>query len=446
MERKFFFYKQPVAFTELNAAFDGAENAVDNLVIDYGLNGLVSGLVVQQHNAGDLTVNVTSGVAYDSNGKRIDVSTTQNVNCAVDYLAVSTTVSGGGNSKILSLFAQFEQALSDARTDGNGSTVYFEHAESFVLEIHQGTEASSPSPLALIPGKVLLADITISHGTTQILTGQISFARTQYYGNPAPVSVPAASGTRFSLAAGVLPTQLAAIQAQIDSTLSSGADTIKQFASISALRAAGAPSYTTAAVATVPTFGLFVWTPGSSATDDGLFVIQPTGVSGSGRWLSMTAQIGVANGLAKLDGSGKAANVKNGLVSIQVLQGVANFSGNGSITGYSMTFSSTVAGDSILLIGSASMNCTIGSSNYGEIQLTANENGGGASNIGGAKGSFGQSGSPAPVSAGASTETVPIIGQHTIGTGGSCVIAAVSSGNNQEFTAPNNLLGVQFRP
>lgn len=446
MERKSFYYKQPVAYTELNAAFDGAENAVNNLVIDYGLDGLISGLVVQQHNAGDLTVNVTSGVAYDSNGKRIDVTTTQNVNCAVDYLSVSTTVSGGGNSKILSLFAQFEQALSDARTDGNGSTVYFEHAESFVLEIHQGTEGASPTPLALIPGKVLLADITISHGTTQILTGQISFARTQYYGNPAPVSVPAATGTRFSLAAGVLPTQLAAIQAQIDSTLSSGIDTIKQFASISALRAAGAPSYATAAVATVPTFGLFVWTPGSSATDDGLFVVQPTGVVGSGRWISMTAQIGVANGLAKLDATGKAASVKNQIVSVQLLGPVSNFSGSGTVPGYSMTFSSTVAGDSVLLIGMATMLCTIGSTNFGELQLNYAENGGGASAVVGGKASFGQSGTYAPVNSGGVAETLPLIGQHTIGSGGSLVITASSSGNNQEFISPNFLIGLQLRP
>lgn len=316
MERKSFYFKQPVAYGEMNAAFDGVENALDNLVVDYGLTGVISGLEILQHGSGDLTVNYAAGTAYDANGKRIFVPVLENLNCAVDYLSTSTAVTTSGHSKILTIFAIFERSLSDPRTDGNGNTVFFEQAESYTLQVVQGTEAASPTPVAPIAGQILLADITLTFGETQILTGSISFARTQFYGNPAPVTVPAVTGTRFSLSAGVLDTQLAVIQAAIDTIMTSGADTILQFASVAALRAVSAPTIA-AAVATIPTFGLYVWTPSSSVTDDGLFCIKPTSTSGNGRWLSMTAQLGANSGLTQNDSTGRvaAAKVRNGIIA-----------------------------------------------------------------------------------------------------------------------------------
>lgn len=459
MERKFFYFKQPVAYGELNAAFDGVENALDALVVDYGINGLITGMQVLQHGAGDLTVNVNAGVAYDSNGKRIALAVLQNLNCAVDYLNVNTAVSGGGNTKVLSVFAVFERTLSDARTDGLGNTVYFEQAESFALEVHQGTEAVSPSPVALIPGKVLLADITIGHTTTTILTGAISFTRTQYYGNPAPVAAPAATGTRFSLAAGMVTSQLAAIQAQLDSTLSAGADTIKQYASIAAMRAGGAPSYTTAAVAVVPSFGLYVWAGGSGATDDGLFVVKPSSVSGNGRWLSQTSQISVTpgalpSGLPQLNGSGRLPVGFTYDYLVGMPQGVT-LSGGFSTTAFANATTSwvTFTGFEISFLANAQandvvlLNCQVAlladAANPSQQARLAIQEGGGSMN--------GITGTQVQVSTTSGSQTETLTAAYTVvGAGPLSITAAVQTigdgSHNTYVLSMANFWGVIIRP
>lgn len=175
MQRRSFYYLQQVTYQQLNSAFDDAENGLKNAVVDASTEGVAFALSVVQHSPLNLTVDVTGpGVAYDKNGLRVAVPSTQNVNCAVDYLSVSTAVAGGGNSKILSLFAVFKRNPQTPQTDGNGATVYFDQNESFELRVVQGAEAPSPSAPALLADGILLADITIAFGTTQITSGMIN--------------------------------------------------------------------------------------------------------------------------------------------------------------------------------------------------------------------------------------------------------------------------------
>jgi hypothetical protein len=394
MERKFFYFKQPVAYTEINAAFTGAENAVFNLVVDYGLDGIISGLAPVQHGGGNLTVDVTAGIGYDQLGERTYVPTLQNLNCAVDENAVSTAVSTSGHSKILSVFSEFERALSDPRTDGNADTVYFEQAESFKLNVVQGTEATSPTPPALVADQLLLADITLSYGQSAIVTANISYARAQYASSPtAPaasaVTAVGASGTRFSTSTGSAQSQLNALKSGIDALETNGVDTIKQFANIAALRAtAAAPSYAVAAVCTVVGFGVFVWSASSTAADDGYFTIQPTGL-GTGRWVGLTGPLGT--GLAQNDATGRvpAAGVRNGIVAIVQVNNVG--AGNelvGTsdelITGLQFTVSTTAqAGDILILL--ATVNLTTpgsgGAPGFATTYSQVSENGGGFATI-----------------------------------------------------------------
>jgi len=388
MDRKSFYFKQPVAYTELNEAFDQVETAIHNVIVDVGLTGLISGMQVSQHSpSSNLTVDVQPGTAYDELGERILVETVQNINCAVDYLSTNTAVVTSGHTKILSLFAVFERALSDPRTDGNGATVYFEQAEAFKFNIVQGTEGGSPTPPALVAGWLLIADITIAYNQTAIVNANISTSRTQYAVNPsappaATVSCPAASGTTFSLAAGNLVSQLLAIKNSIDGSLTNGVPTILQAGSISALRAIS--TFPTNAVYTVPGFGLFVYSTGSSATDDGLFVVKPTSVSGNGRWLSLTSQIGVANGIAKNDSTSRvaAANVRNGLISVQSVKVTgtgqyANRSTSGfGASGASISFTGAVAGDIVLATCSFNSVCASGMAAIGpNYALAVTDNG-----------------------------------------------------------------------
>ena len=215
MERKFFYFKQPVAYTEMNAAFDGAENALFALAVDWGLTGIISGLAPVQNPAGaDMHVQVTAGLGYDELGERIQVLTPQLVNLAVDSNSVSTAVPTSGQSRIVSVFIEFERALSDPRTDGNSATVYFEHAESFQFVVTQGVASSStPTPPSIPSNQVLLADVTLVFGQTAIHTADISYARVTIAPTPgAPAadttSASAHTGTYVSTTAGNVQNQL----------------------------------------------------------------------------------------------------------------------------------------------------------------------------------------------------------------------------------------------
>lgn len=173
-----YYYRQKVTEAELDQGFALLETADRALSVDLVLAGVVSGLAVTQHaTPQNLTVDITAGVAYDKLGERVNVGAPQTVNCAIDEGSVSTAVAGGGNSKILSVFAKFTRNLSDPRLDGNAVTVYFSEAESFQFVVRQGAEGVSPAAPALDSTLILLADITITFGQTQIINSNISTAR-----------------------------------------------------------------------------------------------------------------------------------------------------------------------------------------------------------------------------------------------------------------------------
>lgn len=180
MDRFDFYFLQLVSEAEIDGAFDRAELADQAIVSDTGLVGVVQGATVTQHApTADLTVDVLTGTAYDPDGQRMRVPSLQVVDMSVDHLSQSTTVTSGGNTNILSLFLLFERSLSAPRIDGNSNQVFFQRDESFDFKVAQSGEAASPSPPALEADKILLADITLSFGTTQILNAAISTARRQ---------------------------------------------------------------------------------------------------------------------------------------------------------------------------------------------------------------------------------------------------------------------------
>lgn len=172
-DRLNYYFRQKVTEAELDEGFALAEQADRDLVVDMGLVGVVSGASVTEDGTPNLTVDVAAGTVYDKAGKRITWPTTQNVNCAVDELSTSTTVSTPGNTKILSLFVKFKRILTDPRTDGNGDTVYFSEEEGFEFIVRQGTEGVSPTPPALDSTMILIADITRTEGVSTISDADI---------------------------------------------------------------------------------------------------------------------------------------------------------------------------------------------------------------------------------------------------------------------------------
>jgi hypothetical protein len=178
--RRDYYYKQLVTEAELDAGFAQAELADQNFMIDGGLVGINHGLSVTEQGVPNLTVQVSGpGVVYDQTGQRTAITGTQTVDVSVDENSVSTAVAGGGNSRIISIFIKFKRALSDLRTDGNGSPVYFIRDESFEFKVAAGSEAPSPTAPALRSDQILLCDITRAFGQTTIVNANISTTRRQ---------------------------------------------------------------------------------------------------------------------------------------------------------------------------------------------------------------------------------------------------------------------------
>jgi hypothetical protein len=169
--RRDYYFRQKVTEAELDAGFNGLEQADFNLAIDHELTGITTGLTVSEAAAPDLTVDVALGTAYSKQGERIRVSGTQNVDCSQDDSGTPTTVAVPGNTKVVSVFIEFDRSLSDPRIDGNSLTVYFQRDESYNFSVIQGAEAliGTEVPPSLDSGKLLLADIRIENGTAQIL-------------------------------------------------------------------------------------------------------------------------------------------------------------------------------------------------------------------------------------------------------------------------------------
>lgn len=182
MQRYNFFFRQKVTEAELDAAFDACEQALFQWALDNGVVGVTAGGDVAE-NAGtpNLTVDVSGPASiYDQSGQRVNWTGTQDIDCSVDENSNPTAVTTPGNEKYLSLFAKFVRSLSDARLDGEGASVFFDRAESFQINVAQGAESAAPAtPPTLRGDEILLADIKLIYGQTQILNADISTTRRQ---------------------------------------------------------------------------------------------------------------------------------------------------------------------------------------------------------------------------------------------------------------------------
>jgi hypothetical protein len=179
--RSDFYTGQLVSQVHLDEAFSDMEDGMRAIVSDFAMRGVMEGLDPVQHaGTANLTVDVPDGVAYAPNGERMRAAVLANVNCAVDHLGVSTTVVTLGHFRIISLLMSPDRTLSDPQTDSGGDTVYYRRGESYRYEIVQGTAGAIPTAPAIPSGSILLADIHILQGMTQIFANDIYDVRRQY--------------------------------------------------------------------------------------------------------------------------------------------------------------------------------------------------------------------------------------------------------------------------
>ncbi|MBM4370142.1 MAG: hypothetical protein FJ098_00710 [Deltaproteobacteria bacterium] len=196
---------QLVGEADLDALEDGIEATEYNLKTGMGLaqqsstmvpgpaefGGITYGLTVTWDAVNKL-LGVSIGEATDDQGRCIEIpaSTVKVTNAGVTTVGDSSDATGdgalitsscpAGQRIILSLFAVYDELLSDPRVDAGSSTVYFQIDESFKFSLEISTSFAhppgvTPSRAATANGKVLLADVVLTNnaGTMEAVAGGI---------------------------------------------------------------------------------------------------------------------------------------------------------------------------------------------------------------------------------------------------------------------------------
>ncbi|MCP4568976.1 MAG: hypothetical protein GY841_15480 [FCB group bacterium] len=184
MNRYNFYFEQLVTEAQMDQSFSWAEEA-DWRAMTTAILGKVSGqtargaihwgATVTENASPSMSVIVTPGACSDPTGRHVSWDLNQSVDCSFDYQAAATDVVAPGNEKYLGLFALWKRDLTNAVSDGNGLTVYFEQYDSFELQIHQGVEASAGAavPPSTPADSIRLTNILIAYAETQILNANI---------------------------------------------------------------------------------------------------------------------------------------------------------------------------------------------------------------------------------------------------------------------------------
>lgn len=490
MDRRTFYFKQPVTEAELNGAFDAVEQALFHLVSDQGLSGVISAMNgAQVSPTPTLSVTVSGpGAAVDAAGERIfQPNAIDTVVCSQDSSSVSTAVSGGGNERYVSVFIKFKRSASDLRIDGNSNPVYFVENETYQYVVLQGAEAAigTATKPALDPSMILLFDVHLIHGQTSILNSDISTTRRQdaivIAGSPlslragSPVGAVSAmltslnnhilgvsgahpasaistlieSGTRFSLTASDVQTNLAAIQSALDGLKTNGADTVLTFANVAALRAA--TPHIASGMVGIPGLGIFLWASASTATDDGQATIKESATT-TGRWVSISTLLGQASGIAQLNASSKLLEAQRFHWVVDTKKcalGTASPITDNNTHAFVDVFGSTLTfttecndGDTIAIRGCA---CCLSSGGF-QFQIVVND--GGTDYV-----AYFYDTTNVSTAPGAAEIALPIVGDYLVahsGTGGTCTVRAqiknLTIGTHAFVDAPVNLVASLIRP
>lgn len=211
MDRKDIFDGLAVGQADADGWFDRAEAADWNINKDFAIYGVLSGLVATLGAAP--TVDITSGVGIDKNGKRLraytDGAGTKNFSFAnaTDGSATSVTA---GNERWISVFARHGRKKTDPRTDDAAATVYYDQVECLNSDdglnnfdkffLVKGAEAALGAGVkpSLDAGAILICDIkrTNADGANVLDTG-----RREIWNIPADRAVGTGSGMALLMAA-----------------------------------------------------------------------------------------------------------------------------------------------------------------------------------------------------------------------------------------------------
>lgn len=211
MDRRKFFDKQLVEDTDLNAAVTNTYNAIGNLMSDIGIFGIISGGVVTEQGAPSMSVDMTGPfIGYDQDGERIYRSTSDVIDCSVDYLANATVPTVPGEGRWISIHGRFDYTLQDSKVI-DGSTEYLTWKESYEWRVVSGVAAATPGHTQ--PAKpadaILICDIELVFGQTSILNADIDTSRRDDFVFAAASAISVSAGAWTNIDSAVLNVQAA---------------------------------------------------------------------------------------------------------------------------------------------------------------------------------------------------------------------------------------------
>jgi len=183
MDRLDFYFQQLVLESDLDTGFDQAEQADWFMFEDMSFYGVLAGFAVVEDSPPSLEVTASGpGRSYDKDGKRLAITSDQQVDVSEDSGGTPTTVATSGYEKWVSVFLRYDRDLSNPKTDGGGATVYYNRNEAVEFYVAQGAEAPNGTGTrpSLRSDGILIADIRRLYGVTTITNAEIYTDRTEY--------------------------------------------------------------------------------------------------------------------------------------------------------------------------------------------------------------------------------------------------------------------------
>ncbi len=178
MDRLDYFFRQLVTESDLDLGFDQVQARIESETHETDFDGMITGGDASESSPVALTVEISGpAFGYGKDGKRLSWLDDETVDVSQDDFALPTSVGGSGNSKILSVFVEFDEDLQDLQLDGLGQPVFFKRLASKRLFVVQSAEAVNPTPPPLRPDALLLVDITRTFGQTTITTSDFDVTR-----------------------------------------------------------------------------------------------------------------------------------------------------------------------------------------------------------------------------------------------------------------------------
>lgn len=179
MDKHNWYYRFLADTDWLNDHHQDIERSIWSLLLELTeSSGVVYGFDVSQRGLGpNFSIDISSGVAYDSYGRRIINNSTVNLEFGVDEEENPIEVVSSGNERIVSVYAYYNTTDSSPAIDGFGDTVYQLTTEDKKFKLYLGEEAfigsATPAPHPS-DGGILLAHIKLYFDDLEINNSQIN--------------------------------------------------------------------------------------------------------------------------------------------------------------------------------------------------------------------------------------------------------------------------------